>query len=82
METALFFPPPTPPFNCQLCNAEQKRKKAAEWGAGCSTYAELGERCNPVFSIEAQHHCYIYFNCNVTKDWISSFLRKKNPTDN
>lgn len=30
---------------------EQKSKKAAEWGAGCSTYAELGERHNPVFSI-------------------------------
>lgn len=52
METALlFFLPPPHHLIASSAMREQKRKKAAEWGAGCSTYAELGERHNPVFSI-------------------------------
>lgn len=53
METALFFFLLPPSYHLIASSAmhEQKRKKAAEWEAGCSTYAGLRGRCIPVLSI-------------------------------
>lgn len=44
-------PPHSPTLIASSAMHEQKRRKAGEWGAGCSIYAELGVRRNPVFSI-------------------------------